>query len=178
MLSRPSFERSLAITEDAHATPEIVEARFKGFERMRMELLDLVLETRRQLQGQMEAKRRAKAQQLSAQDSDATLGMESPEELLQREQEHMQRVLHAAHARIEKEKAMEKDHELRAQEMIKESVAFHVIPQVVTLLRVSCGPMLTDCLCFQESLVLKKENHEKTIEKKRYKTELSRQVIL
>jgi hypothetical protein len=80
-----------------------------------------------------------------------TLGMESPEELLQREQEHMQRVLHAAHARIEKEKAMEKEHELRAQEMITECVAFH------------------------ERLVLEKEQYEKEIEKKRYNTELSRQ---
>ena len=46
---------------------------------------------------------------------------------------------------------MEKEHELRAQEMIKESVAFH------------------------EGLVVKKEKHEKQIEQKRYKTELSRQ---
>jgi hypothetical protein len=134
---------------DAHATPEIVQARFKGFERMRTELLDLVLETRRQLQSQAEARRRAKAK--LEEETTGSLGMESPEELLQREQEHMQRVLAAAHARIEKEKAMEKEHELRAQEMIKESVAFH------------------------EGLVVKKEKHEKQIEQKRYKTELSRQ---
>ena len=143
--------RMLEDFQHAHATPEIVQARFKGFERMRMELLDLVLETRRQLQSQAEGRRRAKAQQLAAQDSDATLGMESPEDMLQREQQHMQRVLHAAHQRIEKEKEMEQDHELMAQEMIRKTRVFN------------------------EGVVLQKKTHEKTIEKTRYKTELHRQ---
>eukprot|EP01043_Picozoa_sp_COSAG02_P065887 COSAG02_NODE_10082_length_2030_cov_3.047644_2_plen_285_part_00 len=135
---------------DPNATPEIIEARFTSFERMRHQLVDTVLEARRQLQLRAEGRRQARAA-MEEQDSDVSLGMESPEALLQREQEHMQRVLAAAHARIEKEKTMEKEQELRAQEMIKESRAFH------------------------EWLVEKAAKHEKDIEQKRYKTELSRQ---
>lgn len=134
---------------DPNATPAIIEARFACFERLRLSLLETVLEARRQLQAQTEERLRSKEQVDT--DSEASLGMESPEELLRREQEHMQKVLAAAHARIEKEKAMQKAHELRAQEMIKESVAFH------------------------EWLVRKKKKHEKEMELKRYKTELSRQ---
>ncbi len=135
---------------DPNATTEIIEARFTCFEHMRHQLLDTVLEARRQLQLQAAGRRKARAE-MEEQESDASLGMESPEALLQREHEHMQRVLAAAHARIEKEKAMEKEQELRAQEMIKESVAFH------------------------EWLVVKAKKHEKDIEQKRFKTELSRQ---
>jgi hypothetical protein len=135
---------------DPNATPEIIEARFTCFERMRHQLVDTVLEARRQLQLRAEGRRQARAN-IEEQESDVSLGMESPEALLQREQEHMQRVLAAAHARIEKEKTMEKEQELRAQEMIKESRAFH------------------------EWLVEKAAKHEKDIEQKRYKTELSRQ---
>jgi hypothetical protein len=39
-------------------------------------------------------------------------------DLLAREQEHMQKVLEAAYRRVTKEKAMEKEHEIRAQELI------------------------------------------------------------
>ena len=43
------------------ATAEMAEARYESFEKMRQELLSVVLETRRELRSRAEAKRRARA---------------------------------------------------------------------------------------------------------------------
>ena len=135
------------------ATAEMAEARYESFEKMRQELLSVVLETRRELRSRSEAKRRARASlEEDSEASTASLGLENPEDLLRREQEHMQRVLEAAHRRIENQKTMEKEHEMRAQEMIAESAKFN------------------------DELLAKKEQFEKGIERKRYSTELARQV--
>ena len=134
------------------ATAEMAEARYESFEKMRQELLSVVLETRRELRSRAEAKRRARASlEEDSEASTASLGLENPEDLLRREQEHMQRVLEAAHRRIENQKTMEKEHEMRAQEMIAESAKFN------------------------EELQAKKQQFEKEIERKRYSTELARQ---
>ena len=77
--------------------------------------------------------------------------MSDNEELLRKEQEHMQKVMDAANNRIQQEKEEEKVRELRAQEVIEESRKFH------------------------EGLVAKMKAREQKNERTRYKTELKRQ---
>jgi hypothetical protein len=100
------------------ASEALIAARIQSWERTQRELLDSVLRARRELKTHDSAKREVR-NALSA-SAEKLLHVErvDADEQLNQEKEHMQKVLDAAYRRIAREAAMDRDHEIRAREMI------------------------------------------------------------
>eukprot|EP01050_Picozoa_sp_SAG11_P010756 SAG11_NODE_1098_length_5875_cov_3.667936_1_plen_313_part_00 len=145
LLPRPEAE-----FEPKDSKPDkLTMARHQAFDKLRLELLNMVLETRRDLQEHSLA-RAAVSPRSSA--LSAKLGeLTDTEALLKREQAHMERVMSAAENRILRDKEREQAAELQAQAVLAESQRFH------------------------ELLEKKAKAREAKFEKVRYKTELKRQ---
>eukprot|EP01048_Picozoa_sp_COSAG05_P008572 COSAG05_NODE_659_length_8055_cov_3.528406_4_plen_197_part_00 len=108
---------------DSSASAELVEVRYASFMRTQHELLDSVLRSRREFKSHAAARQQVRDNLEEA--TSPLFGVpevkkEDTEQLLMKEKQHMQRVLDAAYRRIQKNKEMEQENEIRAREKIQE----------------------------------------------------------